>query len=114
MKGYRFYSDSASTYAKRHNKHRGSVIAIDLDDRGRPIGRMHHTGKDYMIECTAGMFDWPDSGVGGTSVSQDYLRKRCKRIPEKLAREIHPALFAWLDSFDENGRPKQKARSGNG
>jgi hypothetical protein len=42
-------------------------------------------------------------------VSRDVLAKNYRRITEKRAREIHPAMFAFLDSFNENGKPNEAA-----
>jgi len=39
-----------------------------------------------------------NSPVCGGSVSRDYLRSRCVRVPETLARQLHPELFAYLDA----------------
>jgi hypothetical protein len=53
------------------------------------------TGFSY--DGIGAVHDHPNSGVGNTGVSPDYLKDKCKRISEKLAREIHPQLFIWLD-----------------
>lgn len=38
---------------------------------------------------------------GVDSVSFDYLKENCKRIPEALARTIHPQLFIRLEEDNE-------------
>lgn len=93
MKGLRFYSDFRNTVDRRKNVHRGSMIALLLDDKDRPLYNVSGTA-----DCIAGVYDWPDSGVATTGYSGGYLRTRCKRITEAKAREIHPALFIILDA----------------
>lgn len=38
-----------------------------------------------------------DQAVCGSNISRDYLRERCVRISESLARKLHPALFRYLE-----------------
>jgi hypothetical protein len=59
------------------------------------------------MECAAAVLSEPNSCVAGTMVSRDVLTKNYRRVTEKRAREIHPAMFAWLDSFDEDGNMKE-------
>lgn len=94
MLGYRFYSDFASAKDKRLNNHRGSVVAVLLDVHGRPL----YSSSGETMDAIVGVHDWPNSGVATSGVSREYLRKRCKQVPEKLAREIHPVLFNVLDN----------------
>ena len=92
MKGYLFYLEFANTYKRRKNKHCGNVVAVLLDDAGKPL--VCSTG---LLESVVGVYDWPNSGVSTSGVQREYLAARCKRIPEALARSVHPALFAFLD-----------------
>lgn len=48
-------------------------------------------------ECAGALMVDNDQAVCGSSTSRDYLRKRCVRISESLARKLHPALFRYLD-----------------
>lgn len=48
-------------------------------------------------ECAGALMSDNDQAVCGSSTSRDYLRKRCVRISESLARKLHPALFRYLD-----------------
>lgn len=48
-------------------------------------------------EGMAATFDHADSPVSGTAISPEVL-KRCQRISEARAREIHPKLFERLDN----------------
>src|SRR5258708_3110558 len=49
-------------------------------------------------ECAGALMANNDQAVCGSSTSRDYLRKRCTRIPETLARDLHPALFRYLEA----------------
>ena len=113
MKGYRFYEEFDNSYKKRMKRGSGNVLALDIDPvNGRTLGHSDHRRTSeglkpvWMLECTAAVLSEPDSPVCGTAVTIAVLRKNYRRIPEKRAREIHPAMFAFLDSFDENGEPK--------
>jgi hypothetical protein len=97
MKGYRFYEEFDSSYKKRKQQGSGNVLALDLPVFYEPQG---------MMSCTAAVLSEPNSPIAGTSVSREVLRKNYRRITEKRAREIHPTMFYFLDSFDENGDPK--------
>lgn len=55
----------------------------------------NHSGK-YMMECISALMVDNDQAVCSSSTSRDYLRKRCIRISESLARKLHPALFRYL------------------
>lgn len=96
MNGYRFYIEFPDKKSKRKATrknlvgHSGTVVAI-MPDCGR------HNGNGYAYECVSGVFDHPNSQVCGGSVSPEYLRDVCLRVSEKQAREIHPALFEYLD-----------------
>ena len=93
MKGYRFYEEFDSSYKKRKRQGSGNVLALDIDPKtARPYGWVDHN-KRYVMECTAAVFSHSNSGVAGTAVSDDVLRKNYRRITEKRAREIHPAMF---------------------
>lgn len=90
MKGYRFYSEFRSTTHKRNNWFPEGVIAIQPDNSW-------WSGDDYMVDAIARVTSQPNSQVCGCNASWDYIHKYCKRISEKRAREIHPALFEYLD-----------------
>jgi hypothetical protein len=80
MKGIRFYQENG----KR------SVVAVLVPQSEIEREFFVSTG---MHEALGGVFDRDNSPVATTSVSVDYLREKCKRISEKMAREIHPELF---------------------
>lgn len=89
MKDIRFYLEFPSKAAKHRSgkenkRHAGNVYALYLDSKGR--------GTDFGVGA---VYSWPNSPVATTGGSREWLQ-RCKRIPEKLAREIHPRLFDLL------------------
>lgn len=48
-------------------------------------------------DCVGALQKDNDQAVCGSSTTRAYLRKRCVRISESLARELHPALFRYLE-----------------
>jgi|ERR1035437_2491823 hypothetical protein len=101
MKGFRFYLEYLSPAAKRKGTikkpgiNMGTVIAMFTGEEHVII-----SSKDIKSECVAAVFDYENSPVCCCSASWDYLRENCRRVPESLARKIHPALFERLDSVD--------------
>ena len=101
MKGFRFYLEYRSKADKRKGKHAGNVLALEVqEDNGRgagvPVG--YFSGEQYVYSCIAAVYFHPNSGVCWTAVAPDVLSEKYKRISEKQAREIHPAMFKYLDS----------------
>lgn len=96
MKGYRFYleyetpADKRRGTVKRPGPHTGNVVAVDLETPAWP-GR---------VLALSSIFSYADSQVCWGEVSWDYLQANCRRIPEALARAIHPALFERLDAAE--------------
>jgi hypothetical protein len=92
MRGIRFFEEY-------HNKRKGestnNVIAVQLNDQGQKVGYIED--KEWHWDCIAGVFFVDNSDVASDSVSESYLRAKCKRISEARAREIHPRLFTYLD-----------------
>lgn len=90
MKGFRFYAESRETVAQlKARAERGERVpcfALHIED---PRWRYSPGGAGCAIEGVPG-------SVGFTSCSLDWLRTKCKRIPEGLARELHPELFTYL------------------
>lgn len=93
MRNIRFYLEHESPSHKRKGNHLGTVFAAHVHDNGRFV-----LTTTYFVEGMAAVFNRPDSPVESTAADREYLRKCCKRISEAEAREIHPALFARLDS----------------
>lgn len=104
MKGYRFYLEYDSPVLKRKGTvknpgpHTGNVIAIILRDDG--YFEWQISFGVASTDAFTSVFSTPNSFVALSGVSFDYLQKQCRRIPEKLAREIHPRLFERLDEND--------------
>ena len=114
MKGFRFYADLPGTSAIEDHSGRGfdkpafpkrTTIkqlreAAERGERCNVIALMlgrvyqHH---DYTQSALSATFAHADSDTSLGSVSLEYLRD-CRRVPESLARQLHPRLFARLDS----------------
>lgn len=93
MNGIRFYleypnkTEKNKATVKNPGKHSGNVIAVFI---GQWIP------QSTCIEAVASLYEYPDSPVITTSVDVYYLREKCKRIPERLVKEIHPNLYNYL------------------
>ena len=109
MKGVRFYLEYPSKTEKNKatvkspGSHSGTVVAVYLEPDGRswsPIGYINYGAGDaeWMYECAHALFDTPNSTVCSGAVSAGYLAEKCKRIPERLAREIHPRMIDYLEA----------------
>jgi hypothetical protein len=61
------------------------------------LGKEHRAYDRRAQEAFAATFGHPDSDTSLTQVDFGYLRN-CRRISENLARQLHPRLFARLDS----------------
>lgn len=99
MKGYRFYLEYPHG-SKRRGQHTGNVLALTLNDNGHP-NYSASSLSGTVLECVAGVYHHPNSDVCLCTCDEEYLRDNGKRISEAKAREIHPALFAVLDSWEE-------------
>lgn len=102
MKDYHFYleyptaKDRRAGTRKNPGNHSGTVVVVFTDRETQ-----YRSGNDWMYECISSVQDTPDGAVCSGSASYGYLRERCKRISEKLAREIHPTLFHYLDQQND-------------
>ena len=115
MKGIRFYADIPGTHKRECNPRDGeqsswllpkqttlrqlreyAALGGTLNVVALLLGPEHQC-PDYLQECLAATFSHPDSCTSLGSVSRAYLRN-CRRIPETLARALHPALFVRLDN----------------
>jgi len=104
MKGYRFYLEYDSTYKKRKGQHSGNVFAVALRADGHFLLHLDSrpSGDCWAVEGLSATFFHPNSDVSwGSADLEWYIQKRCKRISEAKAREIHPALFERLDNAEE-------------
>ena len=95
MQGFRFYLEFPDPRAKKHSGrhhygHSGNVVAIQPETLAQRM--------DGKMDAIGAVHFHPDSQCANTSASLEYVQTRCKRIPERLARTIHPALFSYLDA----------------
>jgi len=88
MKNIIFYLEYSSAKDKRLNKNTGNCIAVLKDVPANP-------GK---VSALSAVYMWPNSATNFGEISFDYLRERCKRIPEPIAEIIHPELYNRLKS----------------
>lgn len=109
MDGYKFFavmpdgrkSKSASKQYPMQPWTRATMR--DYAAAGRYVECMAVSDESYIseaqicYECTGALMADNDQAVCGSSTSRNYLRKRCVRISESLARKLHPALFRYLD-----------------
>lgn len=96
MLGYRFYLESDSPQQKRRDEHSGNVIAIMLYKNGRGRWEVVRDQAGGELLSFHAVYFHADSAVCSGQVSWDYLRENCRRIPEAMAREIHPAMFTHI------------------
>ena len=95
MKGYRFYEELRNKNRKGELS-KGTVLAMPLNQSGSPLYFCGQTGMH--IEVFAAVFDEKNSPVCECSADDEYIREKTRKVSEKRAREIHPALFDYLDS----------------
>jgi hypothetical protein len=101
MKGVRFYLEypedvNPKKFTRKNlGNHSGNVFALfDVYGDGR-YWRVQ--GNKVVGEGLGAVYFSPNSPVATTGASPEFIEKRCKRISEEQAREIHPQLFATLD-----------------
>jgi hypothetical protein len=93
MNGFRFYleypnkTEKNKATVKNLGKHSGNVIAVFV---GQWIP------NSTCIEAVTSLYEYADSPVCCSSVSMEYLREKCKRIPERMVKLIHPKLHNYL------------------
>lgn len=109
MDGYRFFavmSDArkSKSASKQYPMQPWTRKTLEsYADAGRYVECMAVSDESFIsdgqvcYECAGALIADNDQAVCGSSTSRDYLRKRCVRISESLARKLHPALFRYLD-----------------
>ena len=80
MRGYRFYQEPHG---------RGNCLAVVV-----------HTEVGNLCDALAAVSDRPNSPVALGPVATRYIARRCKRVPERRARAIHPELFRYLENSE--------------
>ena len=93
MRGYRFFEE----YHEDTEVSAGNVIALNV---GLGESAFIQPGAIcFEAVCADGNARSPNSPVKPTYVNVEYLGKRCRRITEARARDIHPRLFEFLDAL---------------
>lgn len=93
MNGFRFFADLAGTA--------GIPAGANFQD----LMRLSRDGK--FVNCIALKIDGSNAGYGACgfgpngdvyldTIAPEYLRD-CRRIPERVARKLHPRLFETLE-----------------
>lgn len=95
MKGIRFYLEHNNRRDKRQGNHNGNVLAVIV------VNGYWIRDNGVYQEAIGALTGKPNSVVCGVTVSDSYLRERCKRIGEGKARTIHPNLFLYLDEVNQ-------------
>lgn len=103
MNGIRFYAElpdnrGSKSGSKKYQPFTRKYLA-SVAEKGAHVNCVaviHANGRNAYnhYDCVAAVQGESNSPVCSTVVGSDYLRKRCVRITEKLARQLHPALFA--------------------
>jgi hypothetical protein len=88
MKGIRFYQEFEDRSKRRPC---GTIVAACV------CNGPYFSSSKACYDGFVGVFDRPNSPVNVSGVALDYLREKCKRVSEAIARTIHPALFERLD-----------------
>ena len=95
MRGYRFFIEFNSRGDKWKGCDRGTVFALYTGE-GVEEERTLSSLRAYPQGLGA-ILNQENSPVCWCGTSYPYLRDFCKRVSEKRAREVHPALFLRLD-----------------
>lgn len=93
MNGFRFYAESRDTVAQlRARAEQGETLDCvalligDCDNGGR---NWRYNPQGFSVAIQGNAFSY---SLNGCSV--EWLATECKRIPESLARDLAPQLFA--------------------
>lgn len=73
-----------------------AAITFYAEPEGNIVAVFGGTRRGDMQDALASLYDDANSPVASTVVCDGYLR-RCTRVPEAIARTMHPAMFARLD-----------------
>lgn len=106
MKGFRFYFESTheDQFVERRLRKLtrkeiianpvGNVVAVEISKDGMP--ELWSCNNEYT--ALSALYFQSNSPVAWGGVGRDYLANYATRISEKLARQIHPTLFKYLDA----------------
>ncbi len=104
MQGYTFYAEMPDHRGSKSASKNFHAFTRKTLQEGAANGQkcnclaLIDEGLPGMREGLTPVYGTIDSPVCWSSVSLEYVRKRCVRISEELARKLHPALFYRLDS----------------
>lgn len=105
MKGYRFFAEMpeerrSKSASKAHPFQPWTVETLRgytvIGRKVNCIAVVIDSQNGRSIECVSSVYDHADSAVADGQCAFEYLRKRCVRVPEELARLLHPRLFIYL------------------
>ncbi|MDQ3673294.1 MAG: hypothetical protein M3365_02830 [Gemmatimonadota bacterium] len=91
MRGFKFFEE----YEEYERGSAGNVIALKLSERSF----IQPGAICFEAVCADEHARIPNSPVRPSYVNVEYLGKRCRRISEARARDIHPRLFEFLDAL---------------
>jgi hypothetical protein len=90
MIGYRFFEEYRDD-TRRESA--GNVIAVNMADGSF----IQEGGICYKAVCPASDHHRPNSPVTMALFNVEYLGIRCAPVDEQRARNVHPALFEYLE-----------------
>ena len=108
MQGYHFFAEMPEEWksksgCKAHNPFTRATIrqAMAFGQKRNCIAVL--TGEEHRMpggerECLSATFHHLDSDTSFGSVSREYLRKRCVRIPAAWVEKLHPMLWRRVTS----------------
>ena len=90
MHHYAFYEEYRD---ETYRESAGNIIAVDM--AGQSF--VQEGGICYKVVCPAPEHREPNSPVAMALFNVEYLGARCKPVDERRARNVHPALFEYLE-----------------
>lgn len=109
MKGVHFYEvllKKDRTRGHKGDERSGNCCAVFYGQRhweprkvfsGPNKGLIVHEAIYEGVGCVQHEDVGPNLPVASTAISMGYIDSKCRRVTEQRAREIHPALFQWLE-----------------
>lgn len=111
MKDFKFYAElpDDGRQSKSGSKHCHAFTRAHLQDKADrglhnnclaiPLenGRPMYQGSTLNFDAFGVVLVHIARSVEGCSSNQNYLRAKCVRVSEELARRLHPQLFLYLE-----------------
>ena len=104
MNGFTFYAEMQENRSSKSASKRFRAFTRKTLEDGTAFGQkcnclaMTQDGLPGMREGFVPIYETIDSPVCWSSASLEYIRIRCVRVSESLARKLHPELFRRLDA----------------